>query len=295
MPLDRTSIKVDFQNHGKLRLELPLSAFSEPPVFSKNRIHLVQDTSALWPLISGTEKVCMTEEGRRLEDHERFRIFSLERPAVANWVHEQLRGEFDKDGYDISVSEITVANCPAEKAKTLNDYGDHKQAVRCAGMDLAAPFYGKQDNLFHCDYGKVTGCMDDKDGVQVNLWLNLLPTAVSDFMLGFIQHEGEKFILKAGPFLETMDVVMNTNAENETRKTKLEDGKELKAFLEGVPLGVRVWQGLASGQALLFQSTGAEAVFHGCCRYADPTQQTKVPRMSMEYRFILKKWRRDEE
>ena len=282
--MSQASIKVDLLRHGKHRVVLPLTTFVEAPVFSRSRVHLVEDTSELWPLIAGTTKVCTTEDGQKLADEERFRVFASERPDVASWVYQQLRGEFEKDGYDISVSEITPANCPAEKA-VLNDYGDHLQAVRCAGMDQVAPFYGKQDKTFHCDYGKVTGQIDEDNGVQVNLWLNLVhDRPITDFMLGFFVNEEEGGrVLEAGPFLKKLDVNSKKNKREEDERQG-----DTKGRLEWAGLGVRVWPGMTT-QALLFQATGAAAVFHGCTRYANRSQQSCVPRQSLEYRFMIKK------
>ena len=280
--MSQTSIKLDLLRHGKHRVVLPLSTFVEAPVFRRSRVHLVEDTSELWPLIADTAKVCTTEDGQKLADEERFRVFASERPDVASWVHQQLRGEFDDD---IIVSEITPANCPADKA-VLNDYGDHLQAVRCAGMDQVAPFYGKQDKIFHCDYGKVTGHIEEDHGVQVNLWLNLVhDRPITDFMLGFFvdEEEGGR-VLEAGPFLEKLD------AESKKRKREVDEGQgDIEGRLEAARLGVRVWPGMTTAQALIFQATGAAAVFHGCTRYADRSQQSCVPRQSLEYRFMIKK------
>lgn len=42
-------------------------------------------------------------------------------------------------------------------------------------------------------------------------------------------------------------------------------------------------------QALIFQSTGAQSVVHGCFRFQDAEQLTHVPRYSLEFRLLLRR------
>jgi hypothetical protein len=305
--LKMSSVKVDLLSNGKHRALLPISGFTNPPRFRKDRIHLCEDTSSLWPLIANTVEVCTTPEGVALSDEERFEVFASERPAVARWVHTQLRDQFR---CAITVSEITEANCPANKA-VLNDYGDHKQALRYAGMDQPAPFYGKQDPVLHCDYGEVAATVGDGHGVQVNLWLNLRNRPITDFMLGFVVWEkgddgggddggddydvegrsakrvrGKALLGSDGAseaFFPTTTTTTTTSGSGGDSASE----RRRREYLEA-SLGLRVWPGMTKGQGLLFQATGAEAVVHGSCRYSDEKSRTREPRTSLEYRFMVR-------
>lgn len=298
-----SSIKVDCLSRGKIRGSLCMRPFADPPTFRTHRVHLVEDTSSLLPLIEGTIAVCMDiEEGTEKTDAERFALFERERRSIASWVRAELEPQFD---FPITVEEVSSED--VAKNEHINNYGDHRQAVRFAGMDRPQRFYGKKDKIFHIDYGRSEGRLlaeptagEEMDSyansIQVNLWLNLRSAPITDHMLGFLFWEqsscdGERglrplsgaALAHGDKFLGELEVSTVTNPNGEQKEEH-----DFQGFLEH-NIGIRYQPGLRNDQALLFQATGEEAVVHGCCRFGEPARRTNVPRQSLEYRFIVRR------
>ena len=134
-----------------------------------------------------------------------------------------------------------------------------KVLARFAGTEEPSKGWQRFYSTFHIDHKQNTALLEE--GVQVNVWMNLSEEPISDYHLGFLARSGHMIEGQQLPYLteEQLDEVT-----------------------------VRYQAGLRRDQALIFQSTGAEAVVHGCFRYQDVGRLTHAPRYSLEFRLLLR-------
>lgn len=137
-----------------------------------------------------------------------------------------------------------------------------KVLARFAGSEEPSKSWQRFYSTFHIDHKQNTASMEE--GVQVNVWLNLSEQPISDFNLGFLQRAG---CIMAGGELPLLTQ---------------EDLEEVT---------IRYQAELTKDQALIFQSTGAQSVVHGCFRFQDVDQLTHAPRYSLEFRLLLRQLR----
>jgi len=135
-----------------------------------------------------------------------------------------------------------------------------KILARFAGVEEPAKFWNRHYTTFHIDHKQNTAELDA--GIQVNVWVNLTAKPISDFNLGFLEKAGQ---IIPGQQLNIL---------------KDED------FADVV---VRYQPYLTNEHALIFQSTGAMSVIHGCFRFEDAGQLTNEPRHSIEWRFLVRR------
>lgn len=148
--------------------------------------------------------------------------------------------------------------CPIEvTSESASHHG--KVLARFAGAEEPAKTWQRFYSTFHIDHKQNTASIEE--GVQVNVWLNLAEEPISDFNLGFLARDGR---MVAGQDLPRLS---------------LEDMNDVS---------VRYQPNLRGDQALIFQSTGADAVVHGCFRFQNAEQVTHSPRFSLEFRVLLR-------
>ena len=133
-----------------------------------------------------------------------------------------------------------------------------KVLARFAGAEEPSKSWQRFYSTFHIDHKQNTASIEE--GVQVNVWLNLAEEPISDFNLGFLA-KGEHMI----------------------------SGQDLPQLDHLGDIRVRYQANLRRDQALIFQSTGANAVVHGCFRFQDAEKLTNSPRYSLEFRVLLRR------
>lgn len=253
----------------KLRGAVKVSAFDSPPQFARERVQ-VEDATDLLPLVSGTRELYLKLHLATFSSFLRV-FYGFCRSSMCSIVfakHIFRTGGDDADEI-VARERRLVAAWLQEKLQaqfsrpievTSESASHHgKVLARFAGTEEPSKGWQRFYSTFHIDHKQNTALLED--GVQVNVWMNLSEEPISDYNLGFLARSGHMIKGQQLPNLtqEQLDEVT-----------------------------VRYQAGLRRDQALIFQSTGAAAVVHGCFRYQDVGRLTHAPRYSLEFRLLLR-------
>ena len=238
----------------KLRATVRVREFDNSgPIFAEHRIQ-VECAKDLLPLIEGTrQRYLMRLRCAELEEEAAGDVENVsaeERKHLAGWLARKLQPQF---AFPIEVTTDSASH-----------HG--KVLARYAGTDEPARDWQRHYTTFHIDHKQNAASLGE--GVQVNVWLNLMDEPISDFALGFLELDGRMIAGNELPLL--------TQHEAEQ-------------------LIVRYKAGLAKDQVLIFQSTGAYSVVHGSFRFQDAEKLTHAPRYSLEFRLLLRRFESREE
>lgn len=227
---DMANITVDCLSR-KLRATVRVREFDNSgPIFAEHRIQVE----------------CAKEEAAGDVEN----VSAEERKHLAGWLARKLQPQF---AFPIEVTTDSASH-----------HG--KVLARYAGTDEPARDWQRHYTTFHIDHKQNAASLGE--GVQVNVWLNLMDEPISDFALGFLELDGRMIAGNELPLL--------TQHEAEQ-------------------LIVRYKAGLAKDQVLIFQSTGAYSVVHGSFRFQDAEKLTHAPRYSLEFRLLLRRFESREE